>query len=85
MILIVGKTARCPVAARVSTFGFQSIADAGFGAKIARARRVFFDFAAQTSHVNAQIMRFGSVAAAPDFAQQMAMRQHFSGVAHQFR
>ena len=63
----------------------QPVAHAWLSDQPLRTRRIAFDFLAQFRHVNPHVVRLLLCAVAPDFLQNLAVREHFAGVARKQR
>ena len=63
----------------------EPIADALLGQQVTRLSGISFDLASQARHEDARVVRFIEMMRAPNFIEQMAMRQHLAGVVYQCR
>ena len=61
----------------------QPIPDPGFGQKVLRLRRIFFNLFSQRFHVRAQIVKLGAILRSPDRTQQLGVSDEGPLMPHQ--
>ena len=61
----------------------KTIANTGFGNKVAGARGITLQGLSQVTHINTQLLAVLDGVRSPDLVQQLALGQHFPGVVEQ--